>query len=127
MSSEVEKKDLITRREFTAESVLALLAGVTITVTGCGGSDGPSSPSSPTPTASGDVTGSIGTNHGHRATVTAAQITAASTIVLNIRGDATHPHTVELTGDDLRRIGARQQVTKTSSSDDFHTHTVTFN
>ena len=30
---------LLTRREFTVESALAMLAGVTITITGCGGDD----------------------------------------------------------------------------------------
>ena len=37
----------LNRREFTAKSALALLSGVTITVSGCGGSS--SSPSSPSP------------------------------------------------------------------------------
>ena len=37
MSKEIGSRDAITRREFTVESVMALLAGVTITVTGCGG------------------------------------------------------------------------------------------
>ena len=35
------KDDVLTRREFTRESVLTLLSGVVITVTGCGGSDDP--------------------------------------------------------------------------------------
>lgn len=128
MSSELENKDLINRREFTVESVMALLAGVTITVTGCGGGDdSPSAPTSPSPSPTADVTGSVSANHGHRVTVTAAQITAASTIMVDIRGDATHPHTLELTGDELRRIGQRQQVAKTSTTDAGHSHTVTFN
>src|SRR5918992_196259 len=94
VSSEIEN-DLITRREFTVEAVMALLAGVTITVSGCGGSDSPGAPTSPTPTASADVTGTISANHGHVATVTSAQITAAGMISLPIQGQATHPHTVE--------------------------------
>lgn len=73
MSSHIDD-NLITRREFTVESILALLAGVTITVTGCGGSDSPRSPMSPSPTTSGDVTGTISANHGHVATVTAARL-----------------------------------------------------
>ena len=38
---------LLTRREFTVESALAMLAGVTITITGCGGDDNPTT--NPTP------------------------------------------------------------------------------
>ena len=125
MSKEIDKDDLISRREFTVESVMALLAGVTITVSGCGDDDGPST--SPTPTTATDVTGTVSANHGHVAVVTAAQITAANTVMLPIQGTATHPHTVELTGAELRLIGARTQVTKTSTNDNGHTHTVTFN
>jgi hypothetical protein len=126
VSSEFENDELISRREFTVESVLALLAGVTITVSGCGGDDDPS-PSTPTPTTSGDFTGSISANHGHTATVSAAQVTAGGAVSLDIRGSATHPHTVALTADEVRMIGARTRVSKTSSSDDGHNHTVTFN
>ena len=32
-------QNLLTRREFTVEWVLAVLAGATITITGCGGDD----------------------------------------------------------------------------------------
>jgi hypothetical protein len=114
---------LLTRREFTVETVLALLAGVTISVSGCGDDDGPTAPT----TTAGPVTGTISGNHGHTATVTAAQITSGGTVVLDIRGEANHPHTVELTADDVRRIGQRTQVVKTSTTDNGHQHTVTFN
>jgi hypothetical protein len=123
----------MSRREFTVESVLALLAGVTITITGCGGSTTPTSPST-TGSGSGggtsttsDVTGNISANHGHVATVTGAQITSANAITLNIQGTATHNHTVQLTADQLRSIGARTQVAVSSSNDAGHQHTVTFN
>jgi hypothetical protein len=59
--------------------------------------------------------------------VTAAQITAANAVSLDIRGSATHPHTVELSAAEVGMIGNRQTVAKTSSSDDGHLHTVTFN
>jgi hypothetical protein len=113
---------LLTRREFTVESALALLAGVTITVSAC--DDSSDSPTSPT---SMDVSGTISANHGHIATVTGAQITAANAISLDIRGTATHPHTVQLTSDELSQIGNRVQVAKVSSTDNGHDHTVTFN
>lgn len=112
----------LTRREFTLQSALAILSGVVITVSGCG-SD--STPTTPTPTAT-DVTGAIGTNHGHVAVITAAQQTAANAFTLNIQGTAAHQHTVELSQAELRSLVARQAVSKVSSTDNGHSHTVTF-
>jgi hypothetical protein len=124
MLQDTERTQGITRREFTLESALALLAGVTITVSGCG-KDSPDTTTSPTP--DGSVSGTVSENHGHVATITGAQITAAGALSLNIQGTATHPHTVTLSADEVRQIGGRQRVTKTSSSQDGHTHNVTFN
>jgi hypothetical protein len=127
VSNDIQNSDPISRREFTVEAVMALLAGVTITVSGCGGDTEPSTPTSPTPGGSTNVNGTISANHGHTATITAMQISTAGAVTLNIQGTATHPHTIALTAQEVQAIGARTQVTKTSSSDDGHTHTVTFN
>jgi hypothetical protein len=129
VSRHAEKTQGLTRREFTLESALAMLAGVTITVSSCG-SDKKSTPTSPTPASpapAADVSGTVSANHGHVATVTGAQITAAGALNLNIQGNATHPHMVTLSADETRQIGARQQVTKVSSIDNNHQHNVTFN
>jgi len=116
-----------TRREFTLEAALALLASVTIAVSGCGGGgDGGSSPTGPSPQP-GDVVGAISANHGHTARVTSAQLTAGNAIALNIRGTSDHPHTLTLSQGELMQISASQRVSKESSSDDGHTHIVTFN
>ena len=121
--------DELSRREFTRESVLAMLAGVVITITGCGDDD--SSPTAPTQGGGGgttqDVSGSVSANHGHIATVTAAQITAAGAVNLDIMGNATHPHTVSLSASQVQQVGNRQQVVVTSTTDAGHQHTVTFN
>jgi hypothetical protein len=109
------------RREFTLQAALALLAGVVITIDGCGGS----SPTTPAP-AVHDVPGTISGNHGHTATITAAQITSANAVSLDIQGTATHPHTVEVTQADLRNLQSRQVVTKDSTNNSGHQHTVTF-
>jgi hypothetical protein len=117
-----------TRREFTAQTVMALLSGATITISGCGGTS-PSQPS-PSPQTGGGSSGSTGAvsdNHGHVATVTAAQISAAAAVSLQIRGSADHPHTVELTLAEVVQIGSGGRVSKTSSSDGGHNHSVTFN
>ena len=46
---------------------------------------------------------------------------------LDIRGTADHPHTVELTADEVMRIADGETVAKLSTNNDAHTHTVTFN
>jgi hypothetical protein len=121
----LEQARLLSRRQFTRESVLAMLAGVTITITGCGDDDD-DNPTGPT-TSSGDFTGTVSANHGHEARVLAAQITAAGAVNLDIRGNADHPHTVALTAAQVVQIGNRQQVVVTSTTDNAHQHTVTFN
>ena len=120
----------ISRREFTLAAAMAVLSGVAISVTGCGGSDS-GSPASPSPTgsnsATSDKTGAVSANHGHTAVIASAQLGASGGITLNIQGSAGHPHTVALSGSDLAAIAANQRVSKDSSSDAGHTHTVTFN
>ena len=120
----------LSRREFTLEWALAMLAGVSITISGCG-SDSPSSPSSSAGgggTASGDVSGVVSANHGHVATIRAAQISAGGALMnLDIMGQATHPHSISLTASQVQQIGARQRVAVTSTTNDGHDHTVTFN
>ena len=121
--------EFLTRREFTRESVLALLSGVVITITGC--SSGYSSPTDPTPPPSGGgVNGTISANHSHVAFVTNAQVSAANNIALDIRGTSDHSHTIDLSGAELMQIGNGQRVVKTSTVSQVqgvHSHTVTFN
>ena len=123
----------IGRREFSRQAVVAILSAATITIVDCGGGDSSPSPA-PTPPPGGggggggnDVAGAISGNHGHTAVVTAAQITAANSVTLDIRGTADHPHTLSLSAAEVGMIGSSQTVAKTSSSDDGHSHTVTFN
>jgi len=122
--------EFLTRREFTRESVLALLSGVVITITGC--SSGYSSPtgSTPPPSGGGGVNGTISANHSHVAFVTNAQVSAANNIALDIRGTSDHSHTIDLSGAELMQIGNGQRVVKTSTVSQVqgvHSHTVTFN
>ena len=125
------KRDF-SRREFTAASVMALLAGVTVTLSGCGGGSNPGSPNpNPTPTpappASGDKVGAVSANHGHAAIVTAAQITAAGAVSIDMRSMADHTHTLVLTAAEVQQIGAGTRLAKTSTTELSHDHTVTFN
>ena len=117
------------RREFTLAAILAMLSGVTITISGCGGS---SSPSSPTPTttmppATGDKTGAISANHGHTVTITGAQLTAGGDVTLELTVGNGHTHSVSLTGAEVVQIRGNQRVSKESTTNSGHSHTVTFN
>jgi hypothetical protein len=142
----------LSRRRFTAASVMALLAGVSVTLSGCGGGGyggssaagggptgadgyGPSGNSgqpSPSPSASPapggtDHAATISANHGHSAVVTAAEIDAGGAIVLDIQGSATHNHRVAISASDLMTIAAGGRVSHQSSTTESHDHTVTFN
>jgi hypothetical protein len=120
-----EQTMMLGRREFTLQSILALLGGVIITVADCGG--GSSSPTSPTPADSGSEVGTITGNHGHSAVITAAQLTAGNALELHIRGVADHDHTVSLSAAEVMAAANRQRVSKDSSTDAGHDHAVTFN
>src|SRR5687767_217135 len=100
--------DLLSRRAFTVESVLAILGTATITITGCDeGSDlGPSPPA-------GAREGVVSANHGHRAIVEAAQLNSNNTITIDLRFQATHNHELMLTPVELASISENGRVIKT--------------
>jgi hypothetical protein len=129
----MHERKTLGRREFTAASALAALSGVAITISGCGGGSsggGPTTPSTPAPTPtpdSGDVSGTVSANHGHTAVIGAARLAAPEAVELDITGGSDHPHTVELSADEVQQIADGQQVSKPSSVDQGHSHTVTFN
>jgi hypothetical protein len=119
----MSKHATLDRREFTRQSVLALFSGVaiTLTTTSCG-----ESPAAPSYT---DVVGNVSNNHGHTVTVTAAQLSAAGDVTLEVQGTSSHPHQVTLSANDIRTIrsGARLSKDTTPSPSGSHFHTVTFN
>jgi hypothetical protein len=114
----------LTRREFTLEAALAMLAGVTITISGCGGDDSVAGPSGQAGGRAGTVSSSAG--HIHSAQITAAQLMAGNAISVTLTG-GDHTHTVALSQNELAQINAGTRVQKESSNDQAHTHFVTFN
>jgi hypothetical protein len=117
------------RRQFSVAAALALLGGATITI-GCGGSSNPNNPDNPNPSpvlGPGDKAASVAANHGHIAVLTAAQLGSGGGLTLDIRGQSNHPHTVALTAAEVTQIAGGARVSKESSNDDQHNHTVTFN
>ena len=109
------------RREFTAEAALLLLGGATITLSGCGGG----SPAASSPPLT-DKTGEISSNHGHSATITAAQLGDGGSLDLDLRGTASHTHMLSLSASEIASIRSGAVFEKTCSGTS-HTHNVTFN
>jgi hypothetical protein len=127
---------VVDRRTFTLEAALAILGGVTISISGCRERAAATSPDpaptstpapAPTPVPLTDKTGVFLANHGHTAVITAAQLTAGGDIRLDIRGTANHPHVLELTAAEITAIANNGQVGKDSTEEKGHTHFVTFN
>jgi 4'-phosphopantetheinyl transferase EntD len=119
------RRAALTRREFTLDAALAILAGCVITVSDTACSKNTVQPT-PAPVAPADVTGSISANHGHAATITGAQIAAGGAISLDIRSSASHPHTLAISQAELATLKNRQPITSVSSTDNGHSHSVTF-
>jgi hypothetical protein len=119
------------RREFTRLSVLSMLSGVVITISGCGGgsSGGGGSPNTPTPPLNpGDKAGTISANHGHTVVVTNVQLTAGNGVTVTLTpGVPAHVHVVNLTAGEVVSIRDGARVSKQTSTDEAHDHTVTFN
>ena len=122
-----ESGTAVSRREFTLEAALAILAGCVITVAdeACGSSS--STPTTPTAPPA-DVNGVVAANHAapHVVVITGAMITAGNAVTLNIQGQSTHNHTISVTQANLTSLKNRQAVTITSSNDNGHMHDVTF-
>jgi hypothetical protein len=115
------------RREFTVEAALMLLGGATISISGCGGGSGgatanPAAASIPLT----DAQGTIASNHGHAAVVTAAQLGAGGGLELDIRGTSSHGHMLALSAGEVATIRGGGRVEKESAGSS-HTHTVVFN
>ncbi len=128
------KPDKVDRRA-AIQIAMMMLGGAVITISGCGGSSSPTSPNpnptptpTPTPTPSaGDKSGQISANHGHVATIHAADLTAGVGLNMSIRGSATHNHDISLTGPQVVSIRDGSRVQVVSTTDDGHNHNVTFN
>jgi hypothetical protein len=109
------------KRRVDRRTVVALLAGVGVTIVGCGSDDDPASA-----TRVPEV-GEISENHGHSAQIREPQLAAAHALDLDIQGTANHTHMLRLTNDEVRRIRDGERVGKISSLTSSHSHTVTFN
>jgi hypothetical protein len=120
----VDRRPALDRRQFTLNAALAILAGCVITITDVACGSSPAAPAAVTPLA--DVPGTVSANHGHVAVITGAQITAGSAFSFGIQGTATHLHTLSISQAELATLKNKQPITSTSTTDNGHSHSVTF-
>jgi hypothetical protein len=125
------------RRAFLKTLTGAVAVGFAVQILGCteeplssdgtGGNNGncPQPSSTLGKSAATDRSGTVGSNHGHVALVTAAAQDAGQAFLLDITGSASHSHTVSLTTQDVANLKAGAALTKQSSTNG-HSHSVTF-
>ena len=104
----------MTRKEFLVAGLAAFGAVSVVAACGQGGSDSDD-------TACEE---SISSNHGHVLTVSQGDVTAAQDKTYDIRGRASHSHTVTLTAADFATLASGGTVTATSSLGGGHSHDV---
>jgi hypothetical protein len=133
---------MMTRSQFLS-SLLGLGAGAFVVA--CSKSDGEPEPTvdaatqqpmpdaatqppptdAPPATVCSSTSATIGTNHGHTATVPGADVAAGVEKTYNIKGASPHPHTIVVTAAMFTMLKAGQSVMVTSSTDAGHAHDVT--
>ena len=113
----------ISRRQFLGTTI-----GAAALVAACGGDDGGAdAPSGGRNCAVNGTNATIGSNHGHTITVTAADVAAGADKTYDIMGTAGHTHSVMITGAQFQTLqsNANGSIMVVSSSSSAHTHDVT--
>lgn len=95
-------------------------AGVLLAACG-GGDDDDSQPKKEDGNA---CSSEISNNHGHSLTISAADQAAGAAKSYDIKGGASHSHTVELDADDFAELKSGTSLIVTSSIDAGHSHDV---
>ena len=112
------------RRRFLARAgIVATWAVIPISISACSDDD-PTDPGDSIGGATGSVSSNAGHSHGG-ATVTEAQLIAGNAVTLTLTGSG-HNHSVNLSAQNLLDIGDGTRVVAQSSNNG-HSHTVTFN
>jgi hypothetical protein len=71
------------------------------------------------------ISATIGSNHGHTLTVSAADVSAAVEKTYNIKGTSAHPHMVTITPTMFAKLKSDRTLTTMSTTDSSHAHSVT--
>ena len=121
------------RKSFIEKTLgIMLIAIPAYGLVGCSSSDDNSEDPDPNPNPNGQANclsngsvSSIGSNHGHRLTVSAAAIQNGSQRSYSIQGTSGHDHMVTLTAADFTNLQSNNSITVNSTNDDGHSHSVT--
>jgi len=106
----------ISRKDFLRTALIA----VGVAELGCGGGDDDGGGAK-----AGDCPGDIVSNHGHKLTVSAADVQAGVDKTYNIQGTADHTHQVTVTQGNFTDLKAGQLVALTTTTAQGHNHSVT--
>ena len=114
------------RRDVIKLGLVSGLVGTTVYLTNCGSSSKSSGGS--TPATPADTTGTVASNHGHVATITATQLSGGKDVTLDLKGTSDHTHALTVTAAQLTNLkgGGTVNVTSTAGGTDAHTHAVSF-
>jgi hypothetical protein len=116
----------MTRKQFL-RSVLGVGAGAVgvAAIASCGGGDdGGSQIDAPPAGACTSPNTAIGSNHGHQMSVTIGDVNAAANKTYDIRGSASHTHSVTITANQFTGLEGGQGLNIQSTTGNGHTHTV---
>lgn len=115
------------RKLFLKKITASLFLGIpVISMWGCSDSDVVPTPG-PGPNANcldNGTNSSIGSNHGHTLSVSAADVNAGIEKTYGIQGSSTHNHQVTVTANHFATLAGNQSVSITSTAAG-HTHSVT--
>ncbi len=118
----------LSRKEFLLGTMGAVMVGG-LSSSGCGDGNG-------NPDAGQDAgndlscldngtSAAIASNHGHTLNVSKEDVAAGVEKTYDIRGSATHPHSVTVTAAHFTTLAGNAQVVIDSSNDSGHSHSVT--
>ena len=111
------------RRDFLKNAgAITTWLGVAVVMQGCSSDDDPTVPT----TGTGDIAGTISSNHGHAVVITSVQLEAGNAVTLGLSGGG-HGHSVSLSATQVSNIANSLQVLASSSNNSGHSHGVTFN
>jgi hypothetical protein len=112
---------MLDRKEF-----LTGIAGVTVTLVihACGGDDSEGNPTGGGANCNDGVDATISSNHGHELRIPAADFDAGESKTYSIQGSSTHSHSITLSAQDLTDLKAGQKISKDSTTDAGHTHSL---
>ncbi len=112
----------ITRKQFVSGGMVAAI----VVASGCASDDAEDGDESEGGSdCAGGADGNISGNHGHTASVSAADITAAAAKDYDIMGSSAHSHTISVSAAQMGELAAGDSVTVTSTMAAGHTHDVT--